>query len=336
MRKTYLAPAILAPAMAAFALFASAGIAQAQTIGGGSFEPPTNSDRSSDPITAPTTVDTRSTRLGNRTRPARDTAPTPPSPQELATAAQAIAASSNVSCQVSEASLLGVNAEQQPIYEAACASGPGYILLATTPPQAVDCVVLAGHADLERSRDPAADVGMQCKLPVNTDVARVVRAYAQEADIDCVVDQGASIGRSSEGNLIYEVGCDGTDGYWIEKIATGWDKTQCLTVVTQNAACRFTTAAEQAASVKTMLAGSPAAACDVSQARYMGANANGFFLEAKCGAGDGYIARFDVAGTIQQTYPCAEAARIGGGCTLTVVAAAPAAPAPAATPATPE
>jgi len=269
----------------------------------------------------------RRTRNGSRTRVQ---APSAPSPAEVLAAAQAVVASTSTACEVTEATMLGVNAEQKPIYEAACSTGPGYVLIASTPPQAVDCVVLAGQADLDRSRDPSADVGIQCKLPINTDVARVIGGYAQQAGITCTVDQGASIGKSSEGHFIYEVGCSDADGFWIEKAPAGWEKTTCLQIVTQSAACRFTQPAEQAATVKAMLVGSPAAACDVTEARYMGGNANGTFYEAKCGSGDGLIARFNAEQVVQQIYPCAEAARIGGGCKLTTVAAAPAAtPAPA-------
>ena len=272
---------------------------------------------------------TRAGRVGASSTPRRNrNAPAAaPTPEAVMASAQAIATAANANCQVSEATLLGVNAEQQPIYEAACATGPGYILLSTTPPQAVDCVILAGQADLDRSRDPAADVGLQCKIPVNTDVARVVRAYAVEAGITCTVDQGASIGKSTAGNFIYEVGCAEADGFWLEKMPTGWQSTTCMQVITQSAGCKFTQPAEQAATMKAMLAGSPAAACDVVEARYMGANSNGAFYEAKCGAEEGYIVRFNTERVVQQVYPCAEAARIGGGCKLITVAAAPAAPA---------
>lgn len=271
-------------------------------------------------------------RQPNRRQDRRPAAPpTPPTPEELKGLAQTVATAASSTCVVNEAVLLGVNAEQQQIYEAACATGPGYILINSVPPQAVDCVILAGQADLDRSRDPAADVGIQCKLPANTDVARVVSAYAREANIACTVDQAASIGKSPEGNFIYEVGCKDLDGYWLEKAPAGWEKTSCLQVVTQSAGCRFTTPVEQAATVKAMLAGSDAAGCDVIEARYMGGNANGTFYEAKCGGGDGYIARFNAQQVIQQVYPCAEASRIGGGCKLTTVAAAP-----ETTPPTPE
>ena len=255
----------------------------------------------------------------------RNQTPPPPTPEQNMAAAQQIATAAGAACQVTQANLLGVTAEQASTYEAACATGPGFILINSTPPQAIDCVLLAGQADIERGRNPAAVVGTQCTLPQNTDVVRVVAAYATEAGIPCRVDQGASIGRSTAGNLIYEVGCTDADGFWIEKVAAGWEKTECSVIITQNAACRFSTVAEQASTLKGRLTGSEAAPCDVTQGRYMGANANGSFYEAKCGAGNGLIVRFDTAFAVQQVYPCETAHRIGGGCTLTVVAPAPAA-----------
>lgn len=265
-------------------------------------------------------------------RPARQRPPAPPTPQELQVAAQAQATAAGLTCQVSQAVLLGVTAEQAPMYEAACATGPGYILVASTPPQAVDCVILAGQAQIDRAKDPAAIIGTQCSLPANTDVLRVISAYAVEAGIGCTVDQGASIGRSTSNNIIYEVGCVGVDGFWLEKTPAGWLTTECIKVLTQAATCRFTTPAEQAASVKAMLAGSEAAGCDVTEARYMGANTNGAFYEARCGEAGGYIARFNTEMAVQEIYPCADAARIGGGCKLTgVPVAAEAAPAPVPT-----
>ncbi len=264
-------------------------------------------------------------RLPNPPANRRNQPPPPPTAEENMAAAQQIASAAGVACQVTQANLIGLTAEQASTYEAACATGPGYILISSAPPQAIDCVLLAGQADIERARDPAAVVGTQCVMPQNTDIVRVVSAYATEAGIPCRVDQGASIGRSTANNLIYEVGCADADGFWIEKVAAGWEKTECSVVITQNAACRFSTVAEQAASLKTRLVGSEAAPCDVTQSRYMGANANGSFYEAKCGDGKGMIVRFDTAFAVQQVYPCETAHRIGGGCTLTIVPPAPAA-----------
>jgi hypothetical protein len=259
-----------------------------------------------------------------RNRRNRNSAPPPPTPEELAQRAQVIATAANVSCQVTQANLLGQTDAGALSYEATCATGPGYILINSTPPQAVDCVLLAGQAAIERARDPAADVGTQCVIPQNLDVVRVISAYATEAGFRCMVNEGASIGKSRDDNLIYEVGCDGVDGAWLERLPTGWKVTECVQIISQNGTCRFSTAAEQAATLKARFANNAeAAACDVTQGRYMGANANGSFFEAKCAAGNGVIVRFNPAFEVQQVYPCETAQRIGGGCTLTVVPPAP-------------
>lgn len=310
-----------------------AGTASAQSSLGGSSQTEFGGrpapGNPSDPINAEGRRDTSASRVRGARRARTAPVAAAPTAEELIALAQPLATGANVECQVTEAVALGVNAESQPVFEAACATGPGYILVGATPPQATDCVLLAGQADITRQQNPAADVGLICTMPMNTDVTRVVRGYAETAGVTCSVDEGASIGRSGEGNLIYEVGCADADGYWLERVGDGWTKTTCLQVQAQQGNCRFTTLADQAASMKATLAGSEAAACDVTQARYMGANANGTFYEAKCAAGDGYIARVNAEMAVQQVYPCAEAARIGGGCTLTTVAAAPAAPAPA-------
>jgi hypothetical protein len=252
-------------------------------------------------------------------------------PEQVKAAATVLAASTNSGCEVADASLRGENAEKQSVYEVTCTTGPGFILIGSTPPSAVDCVILSGQADITRSRDAAADVGLQCAMEPNKDVLRVVAAYAVEAGVHCTVDQGSSVGKSAADNVIYEVGCAGADGYWLEKTPTGWVTTECLKLVSRNAACKYTVPAEQVATVTKWFEGSQAAACAPTEVRYIGSNPNGAFYEAKCAQGDGLIARFDTAMALQQVYPCAEAQRIGGGCKLTVVpdAAPVAAPAPA-------
>lgn len=249
-------------------------------------------------------------------------------PEEIKAAAQAQATAAGLTCQVTEASNPGVTAEQAKIYEAACATGPGYILIASTPPQSFDCLELAGTAYTARLRDPAADVGQQCVLPANQNGLAVIGGWGREAGVTCTVDEAVAIGKSDENNIVYEVGCAGVDGYWLEKVATGWKLQDCLQITSVGGTCRFTTAQEQADGFEAKLAGTEASGCDVTQVRLMGSNANGRFYEAKCAAeGEGFIARVNSEGVTQQIYPCATAQLIGGGCTLTPAPAA--APAPA-------
>jgi hypothetical protein len=243
-------------------------------------------------------------------------------PEQISAAAQAQLTAAGVTCQLTEAVNPGTISDAQ-VYEAACANASGYILIATTPTQAFSCIELAGTAAIARARDPNADVGQQCVLPANQNGLAVISGWAREAGVTCNINEAQAIGKSDAENMVYEVGCAGADGYWLEKAATGWDLKDCLQVISTGGSCRFTTAQEQADGLEAKLAGTPAAACDVTQARMMGSNANGKFYEVKCAAeGEGYIARINNQGVTQQTYPCATAQRIGGGCTLTAVAAA--------------
>jgi len=247
-------------------------------------------------------------------------------PEEIKAAAQALAVAAGVTCLVSEATQPGLNTEQQLVYEAACAEGPGQLLIASTPPQAFNCLELAGTAATARLRDPAADVGQQCLLPANQNGLAVIGAWARGAGVSCTIDEAVAIGKSDDDNVVYEIGCAGVDGYWLERVGDGWKLQDCLQIASVGGSCRFTTAREQADGFEPKLAGTDAAACDVTRVRLMGANANGRFYEAQCAAeGEGYIARINNEGVTQQIYPCATAQRIGGGCTFT--------PAPATAPA---
>lgn len=262
-------------------------------------------------------------------RATRQRAAPPPAvatPEEITAAAQALIVAAGGTCQVTEATQPGVDATQQKIYEAACSEGPGYILIESTPPQVFNCLELAGTAATARLRDPAADVGQQCLLPANQNGLAVIGGWARDAGVTCAIDEAVAIGKSDADNIVYEIGCAGVDGYWLEKVGADWKLQDCLQIASVGGTCRFTTAQEQADGFEPKLAGTDAAACDVAQVRLMGSNANGRFYEAKCAAaGEGYIARINSEGVTQQIYPCATAQRIGGGCTLT--------PAPAAAPA---
>ena len=236
-------------------------------------------------------------------------------PEQAANNAQSQMNGAGVPCRVAQAQLRGRNADLEEVYEVACASGMGYVVAATSPPQVTDCVTIAGRAEMAKRSDPAA-APLECRITANQNVTGMVTAYAREAGVGCNIDQAAMAGTSIAGNAVYEVGCEGADGYWIEKASTGWLLTPCVKVAALTNTCRFTTKTEQTSSLKSWLAGTTASACDVTDVRYMGANAGGAFYEAKCGAGDGFVARFDNAMTVQQVIPCAQATGIGGGCKL--------------------
>lgn len=265
---------------------------------------------------------------GSRTsaRPRRERAPAPPTPEQILAAAQAQMALTTTGCQVSEAKLLGKTASDTTVYEVACGTAPGYIVETKTPPEASSCIILAHSAEVARAADPTASPA-QCTLAANTDIQKFLRQYAKDAGVACTVDQAKLRGQSNDGAVVYEVGCSDGPGYWIKQQAATWTKIPCIQIVAENGTCEFTTTAENAAFVKTLLAGSEAASCNVTEARLMGQNANGVFYEAKCDGADGVIARLNAENVVQQIYPCATAQQIGGGCKLTTAPAAAAAPA---------
>lgn len=243
--------------------------------------------------------------------------PRAPSEADVRTAVQGHLTALGNSCQMTEAKLLGQAPDKSSMYEIACATGPGYIVLGSTPPSATDCLVLATSAENARAKDPAAEVGTLCTLPANDNGPVVFEAYAREAGMDCVIDGAGIVGAAADGAIVYEIGCTNADGARIQKSASGWTRSPCFELASINATCKFTQPAEQAATLKSWLAGSEAAACDVQQARFMGQNANGSFYEAACTGADGVIVRFNAEKAVQQVYPCATAQQIGGGCKLT-------------------
>jgi hypothetical protein len=277
------------------------------------------------PENQPATVEGGSRASASRQR--RERAPAAPTAEQIQAAAQEQATLANTGCQVTEAKLLGMTAEKTTVYEVACAAGPGFMIESKTPPEASNCVLLAYSAATLRARDPAADPGPQCTIAANTDTQKFLREYAVQAGVACTVDEVKVLGKANDGGVMYEAGCSDGAGFWIKQLNNAWTKTPCIQVLAENGTCAFTTTAENAAQVKAYFAGSEAASCDVTEARLMGRNANGVFYEAKCGAGDGLIARLNAENVVQQVYPCATAQQIGGGCKLTTAPAA--APAPA-------
>lgn len=250
----------------------------------------------------------------------------PTTPEQIKAEAEAVLASASTACTVSDQRFLGTTNTGDKFFEVACGTAPGYLLIASTPPQTIDCVIVdhtskqaaaaAAAAGTAVEAAPAGQSAPKCELPGNQDIQGFLKAFATEAGVPCTVDQVAVKGQSNSGAIIYEAGCAGADGYWFEKAANGWQKTECLQVLVQAGTCNFTTKDEQNATVKSWLTGSEAAACDVAAVRLMGQNANGRFIEMTCNGAEGVIIRHNAEFQVQQVYPCATAQQIGGGCTL--------------------
>lgn len=221
--------------------------------------------------------------------------------------AQTAATAAGTGCDVTEASLMGQTLEGgHRIYEVACSAGSGFIIIASEPPQAHDCVGQAGYAAVARAADPEAEVGLQCILPANQNTVALIAGYAREAGLNCEVDQAiaTAVGR-------YEIGCAGRDGWLLEKDASGWSSTACWIADLKGAgSCLYSTPEEASVQWLTLVEGTDAAACAPAAVEWMGDSAErGSFYEVRCGSGEGIIVRFK-DGAPQQTYSCIDAPQI--------------------------
>ncbi|WP_406851730.1 hypothetical protein WEU32_09540 [Brevundimonas sp. BH3] len=261
-------------------------------------------------------------------------APALPTPEENLAAAQQLFAANSVPCQMTEANLRGQTPDTRSMYEVVCANGFGYLsltgLAASTDeagqpkpaiePIFIECIEAQVTHDRAVAASAEAAPPPKCDLPANQNFIQIFAAMSAEAGIACTVDQGTIVGRKGK-TSVYEIGCDGADGYRINRAGEGWEVASCLELANANVSCDFTTKPEQLATVKTWLAANEkTAACDINNVRYMGSNPNGSFYEAACNGAEGFITRLDAAKAIQEVYPCSEAEKIGDGCKLTAAA----------------
>lgn len=213
-----------------------------------------------------------------------------------------------VDCDVTQAITLGRDQNGAPHYEVSCAHGPGYRLIGGGVNEAFNCLALAA-----RSSSAGSPRAPNCRLPANRNGTEVVAGVARQAGLACRVDEGAMVGLSSARLPIYEAGCAGTSGAWIEQTPGGWQVADCLTVVARGDACRFTTAAEQLTTFRSWIAGSEANRCEPTQVRHMGESPAGPLYEAACREGPGLVVRLDASRAVREIIPC-PAAHVGDGC----------------------
>lgn len=218
-------------------------------------------------------------------------------------AAQDAADRAGLDCRVDAAAARGrdVNGDRQ--YEVSCGEAPGFLIVDEPRAQATSCLVLAG------------DRSAACRLPGNRDPRRHFARMAEAAGADCVVEAGRLAGRGEGGGLVFEVGCRGPEGYWLEGTAGGWSAIDCLTVRGQGGGCELTPPSEDAAAFRTRLGADGLPGCQVRDVRLMGRSEAGTYFEVACAGADPRVARFE-AGALAEVIPCAEAARIGDGCRL--------------------
>jgi hypothetical protein len=238
--------------------------------------------------------------------------------------APAVVQAAGVGCQVSDARFVGKATDpkaktETSYYEVACGQNMGYVLQAPKGGQAsaFSCVEL-----LPTPGQPAKEGALTCTLPGNSDPKAQLAPLLSKAGVQCVPDKVRGIGQGKT-NTFLEVACQGGAGY-VLIASLPLDTTKpaeaqnCLSFDDQGGAvkCELTDKATRLA-VVDRYAQQANNGCAVKDRRFVGNSKEGAdFYETACQDGKGYIYKV-VNGSVAQTWSCAQAQGILGGCTLT-------------------
>lgn len=230
-------------------------------------------------------------------------------------AARDAAARAGIDCNVTEAALRGLDNVRNRHYEVSCLDAPGYLIVAGTSVTADNCLLLASQNErLERAGSSVRRAPI-CLLRANRNPTRHLASIAGRAGVDCRVDEARVLGLSFDQGPIYEIGCRGAIGSWIQQTTGGWIVTDCLEVRARGDICQFTSETEELVDFRRLLAGSTARDCRPSGLRSMGRNAAGLsFYEVNCADSVPVIVSLDNDRRVSTVLTCAEAAHIGDGC----------------------
>ncbi len=225
----------------------------------------------------------------------------------------------NTGCTVTDARLIGADKKTaSTYYEVACQDSIGFALIAKkdTPPQVFTCL---------EANAPAADgnpSALACLLPGNADPKAGLKPFVTKAAVACDIENARAIGSGAKKSY-FEVACKGGTGYVLQtsapaNVADEVVASSCLLYEDgANVSCKLTDKAAQLAIVDTLTAAS-GKTCQVKDKRYVLSTKTDNYFEVACADGKGYMLQQTAAGgALARTIDCAQAAFVGGGCTLT-------------------
>ena len=238
--------------------------------------------------------------------------------------APALAKAAGVACNVTDARFVGKVADKKAktstnFYEIDCDSGVGFVV------QAVEGGATSVFTCIEAGA-PGPDgkpSSLSCKLPGNADPKSDLAPVLAAAKVQCTPEAVRGIGQSATATYL-EVACQGSAQGYVLKTSAPMDPakpveaTDCMLYDAgeSNISCTLRTKEQRLAVIDTYAAAANNG-CAVKDKRYVGQSQSGStFFEAACADGKGYLYRVD-AGKVAQTYECAKAQGIMGGCTLT-------------------
>ncbi len=239
--------------------------------------------------------------------------------------APALAQAAGLNCQIVDARLVGKNEDRKTktstsYYEVDCQDGMGFVMEAVSGGATNLFTCLEASAPTEDGKPSA----LACQLPGNQNPGAELAKLAAKDGVACTVANSRAIGRSAT-NTFFEIACDdGVTGYILN---TGYpatadttvDATNCLIYdqASTNISCELGDPAARLRVVDQMAA-SDAKSCAVTERRFVGATTDGSnYFEAACEDGKGYIYKVANTGQLAESWDCARALGILGGCTLT-------------------
>lgn len=233
--------------------------------------------------------------------------------------APAIIQALNANCTVTDARLIGADKKTNTsYYEVACQDSIGFALLAKKDeaPQAFTCL---------ESNAPAPDgkpSALACILPGNADPKAGLKPFVAKSGVACDIENARAIGSGAK-NSYFEIACKGGAGYVMQtsnpaSAAGDVVANSCLLYEEgANVSCKLTDKAAQLAIVDTLAAAS-GKSCQVKDKRYVLSTKTDNYFEVACADGKGYmLQQTSAGGALARTIDCAQAAFVGGGCTLT-------------------
>lgn len=234
--------------------------------------------------------------------------------------APAVVQALGLPCQLSDARIVGEDKKTKTNYfEVACAPGAmGYILQSSaTGASAFSCI------EANTPPAPGQPPSAPCKLPGNTDPKSQLKPLFDAAGIQCLPEQARGIGQTKT-NTYVEVACQGGVGYVLVASAPldnakPASAQNCLMYddSPSNIKCILGDKVARLAVVDQYVT-KAANTCVIKDRRFVGmAKDNSTYFETSCQDGKGYIFKVSAAGALAETYDCAKASQILGGCTLT-------------------
>lgn len=238
--------------------------------------------------------------------------------------APAFVQAAGLACQVTDARLIGKQEDKKAktstsFYEVACQQGMGFVVQAPAggTPSAFTCI------EANTVPEGAKEASVPCLLPGNADPKAALTPMLQKAGAACVPEKVRGIGQSKTATYM-EVACQGGSGYIVIASAP-FDPTKdaqaqnCLNFDDGdgNIKCALTDKATRLA-VLDRYVQSSGTNCAIKDRRFVGTAKDGAnFFEASCQDGKGFIYKIDASDKVAQSWDCAKAQSILGGCQLT-------------------